>query len=96
MTHATQTKILYLRFGSNEDFSTHKMQVNTIGRILRIPPSTVGAVIKRFISNGYEIKSMKYKGGLLNKKQLPEDVIMFLLNLEENAHMSLEQRCLYV
>ena len=57
------------------------MQLCTIGRILRIPPSTVGSVIKRFISNGNEIKSMKYKGGLKNKKQLPDEVSEFLLNL---------------
>ena len=73
--------ILYLRYGSFEDFTSPKMQICAIGRILRIPPSTVGAVIKRFIANGYEIKSMKYKGGLKNKKQLPDEVCQFLLNL---------------
>ena len=55
LTHKNQQVIIYLRFGSLNNFSKLRMSVAQIAKSIKRPWTTVYAVIKRFVENNYQI-----------------------------------------
>ena len=58
-----QAVIIYLHYGSLNDYSTPRMTPTIIARTLRLPITTVHAIISRFALNGNKILSRRRNCG---------------------------------